>query len=89
MRAIALPATMARLALMPAPAFANANVPDLTKKMKKPLSGDLGPTGLIGWVNHHRMDNSLNRQILVAEVAKGSPADGMIKEGVVTLVARG
>ncbi len=76
---------------------ANPKVPDLTqggkptfpRKSNKPLTGNLGPTGLIGWVYHDRSDTSLSRQILITEVAKGSPADGMIQKGDVILGASG
>ena len=88
---------LAGLAFDSACVHANPKVPDLTKgekpvlskKMRKPLSGNLGPTGLIGWVYHNRVDTSLSRQILVTEVAKGSPAAGLIKKGDVILGASG
>lgn len=84
------------LALVPL-LHADPKVPDLTrgekpalaKKMKKPLSGNLGPTGLIGWVFHEGTDSNLSRQILITEVAKGSPAFGIIREGDVILGASG
>ena len=78
-------------------AYAEVKVADLTKgdkpnlhrKMKVPLSGNLGPTGLLGWVYHDRTDTSLSRQILITEVEKGSPADGIIRVGDVILGAGG
>lgn len=77
--------------------LANPTVPDLTqgeqptvpRKMKKPISGNLGPTGLIGWVYHEGINTDLSRQILVTEVAQGSPSFGIVKEGDVILGASG
>jgi len=84
-------------ALASGTAVANTKIPDLTKgekpglskKMKVPLSGNLGPTGLIGWVFHQGVDTGLSRQILITEVANGSPSFGVIKEGDVILGASG
>ena len=76
---------------------ADPKVPDLTKgekpvldkKMKNPLSGNLGPTGLLGWVYHSGVDTDLSRQILVTDVAQGSPASGIIQKGDVILGVSG
>ena len=41
----------------------------------------LGPTGARGWMAHERLQTSGARQILVTEVAAGSPADGVLAVG--------
>lgn len=77
--------------------LAQAKVPDLTKgekptpmrKSSKILTGNLGPTGLMGWVYENRGQSDLSRQILITEVAKGSPADKAVKVGDVILGASG
>ena len=58
-------------------------VPDLTKGGKPDNTHDwtLGPTGARGWVEGHR--------IHVADVAPGSPADGLLEAGDVLLGANG
>jgi hypothetical protein len=68
------------------PAFAEeksgAAPPDLTAGGKKDDYHDwlLGPTGLRGWVFFRAEDQSAtSRQILVTEVDKGSPADGIVQ----------
>lgn len=76
-----------------------AEAPDLTRgdqptpmrksRNNKLLVGNLGPTGLKGWVYHQRQDTSQSRQILVTDVAPGSPADGVLKVGDVILGADG
>jgi hypothetical protein len=55
-------------------------VPDLTKDGKKDNTPDwnLGPTGAKGWVFARGFDTSEARQILVTEVAQGSPAEGVL-----------
>ena len=57
--------------------------PDLTKEGKKTDTPDwnLGPTGLKGWIFTRDFDTSAARQILIDEVAKGSPADGLVAVG--------
>lgn len=78
-------------------ATAQPKVPDLTKgespappkRSNKILAGNLGPTGLIGWMHHEGIDTGRSRQILITEVAKGSPADGVIRKGDVILGASG
>ena len=68
-------------------ADAKPTPPDFTKGDKPGEAHDwtLGPTGARGWIftaNGHSHDA---RQILVTEVAKGSPADGVLKTGDVIL----
>ena len=85
------------LALIVSGTGARAGVPDLTrgdkptplKKSTKLLIGNLGPTGLKGWVYDQRSVTKLSRQILITEVAPGSPADGVLKVGDVILGASG
>lgn len=85
------------LAVLLVSVSAAAAVPDLTrgdrptpmKKSTKLLIGNLGPTGLKGWVYTQGQDTSQSRQILVTEVAPGSPADGVLKSGDVILGASG
>jgi len=56
------------------------DAPDLTKGGQK--TGDhtwnLGPTGARGWIFNQGLDTSPARQILVTEVAPGSPAEGVL-----------
>lgn len=70
-----------------------AEVPDLTQggKPTTQVNGNLGPTGVRGWVYHQpkRTDTSLSRQILITEVDEGSPADGILAVGDVILGADG
>lgn len=72
-------------------ADAKPTPPDFTKGDKPGAAHDwtLGPTGARGWIftaNGHSRDA---RQILVTEVAKGSPADGVLKTGDVILGVEG
>lgn len=65
--------------------------PDFTRGGKPDDSHDwtLGPTGARGWIftaNGHSHDA---RQILITDVAKGSPADGVLAKGDVILGANG
>jgi hypothetical protein len=57
--------------------------PDLTKGGKKTATPDwnLGPTGMKGWIFNRDFDTSDARQILIGEVTKGSPADGLLAAG--------
>lgn len=57
--------------------------PDLTKGCRKTdtPSWNLGPTGLMGWIFNRDFDTSAARQILITEVAKGSPSDGLLAVG--------
>ena len=79
------------LALLTAPLFVRAADtppnPDFTKGGTPGKAHDwtLGPTGARGWIytaNGHSRDA---RQILVTEVAKGSPAEGLLEKGDVIL----
>lgn len=45
----------------------------------------LGPTGLRGWMHCEGMETTTARQILVTQVDKGSPADGVVAVGDVIL----
>ncbi len=73
---------------LPARAAEAPSNPDFTKGGKpaeKTHDWTLGPTGARGWIftaNGHSRDS---RQILVTEVAKGSPADGALAAGDVIL----
>jgi len=62
-------------------------VPDLTKGGKPDKAHDwtLGPTGARGWVWGWMGHTTDARQILVTDVAKGSPADGVLEKGDVIL----
>jgi hypothetical protein len=61
--------------------------PDFTQGGKKDDTHDwtLGPTGARGWVYGWKGQTADARQILVTAVAKGSPADGILKSGDVIL----
>ena len=63
-----------------------APVPDFTKGGKPDGSHDwtLGPTGARGWIHAWKHTGDA-RQILVTEVAPGSPADGILQPGDVIL----
>ena len=58
---------------------AKADIPDFTQGGKTDGSHDwtLGPTGARGWM-HARKHTADARQILITEVAEGSPADGIV-----------
>lgn len=75
-----------------APASGAAEVPDLTKSVKRGVNREqtynLGPTGLRGWIYTHPetdLDSvqgrttAGSRQILVTHVGAKSPADGVLK----------
>lgn len=70
---------------------AAAPVPDLTKGGKKDNTPDwnLGPTGAKGWVFARGFDTSEARQILITEVEKGSPAEGVLSVDEVILGLNG
>src|SRR5438067_260622 len=66
-------------------------IPDFTRGGKPDDSHDwtLGPTGARGWIytaNGHSHDA---RQILITDVAKGSPADGVLAKDDVILGVEG
>jgi len=62
-------------------------VPDLTKGGTRDDKHDwtLGPTGARGWIWGWRLETTNARQILVTQVDKGSPADGVLEAGDVIL----
>ena len=90
-------ANVAAILLLASGVAAAGNAPDLTrgdkptpmKKSTKLLIGNLGPTGLLGWVYHERQNTSQSRQILITAVDPGSPADGVLQVGDVILGANG
>ncbi|MDZ4829003.1 MAG: DUF6288 domain-containing protein [Phycisphaerae bacterium] len=57
--------------------------PDMTRGEKKTGDPDwnLGPTGAKGWIFAREFDTSEARQILIGSVAKGSPAEEVLKPG--------
>ncbi len=63
--------------------------PDLTKGEEIPEEFthhyNLGPTGARGWMYSHNLDTTKARQILVTEIADGSPADGVLQKDDVIL----
>ncbi|MCY3022284.1 MAG: DUF6288 domain-containing protein [Planctomycetota bacterium] len=65
--------------------------PDLTQGEKKDGTPDwnLGPTGAKGWVYCKGFSTAESRQILVGQVDKGSPADGVLAAGDVILGVNG
>jgi hypothetical protein len=79
------------LGVLVASAGAADKVPDLTQggKPTSKLAGNLGPTGMLGWVYHNRPRTNASRQIYVTEVMKGSPAEGVMKAGDVILGVSG
>lgn len=56
--------------------------PDFTKSESIPEGAthtwNLGATGARGWMHSHRLETTAARQILVTEVASGSPAEGVL-----------
>ncbi|MBN8628707.1 MAG: HEAT repeat domain-containing protein [Planctomycetes bacterium] len=62
-------------------------IPDFTQGGGRDDSHDwtLGPTGARGWIYGANGRTAEARQILVTDVAEGSPADGVLKEGDVIL----
>ncbi len=62
-------------------------VPDLTRGGQPDRSHDwtLGPTGARGWIWGWMGHTTDARQVLVTDVAKGSPADGVLAKGDVIL----
>jgi hypothetical protein len=66
-------------------------VPDLTNGGKPDETHDwtLGPTGARGWMWGWRGQTTSARQILVTEVAPGSPADGVLQKNDVLLGING
>ena len=74
------------------PAAPAAN-PDFTKGDRVPDKAthdwNLGPTGLRGWMYSNGMETSEARQVYVTQVEKGSPADGVFRQGDVILGVAG
>ena len=66
-------------------------VPDFTRGAKPNEAHDwtLGPTGARGWIHTANGHSRDARQILVTDVAKGSPADGVLAVGDVILGVEG
>ena len=62
-------------------------IPDFTQGGKRGEDHDwtLGPTGARGWIYTSKCQSSDARQILVTAVAKGSPADGVLRNSDVIL----
>jgi len=62
-------------------------VPDLTAAGETDGKHDwnLGPTGARGWMWGWKLETSDARQVLITEVAEGSPADGELRPGDVLL----
>jgi len=62
-------------------------VPDFTRDGRKDETHDwaLGPTGARGWIWGWHEQTTDARQILITEVAKGSPADGILQKDDVLL----
>lgn len=67
--------------------LAQSSVPDLTKGGTKDATHDwnLGPTGARGWIFGKNLETTDARQILVTQIEKGSPADGVLQVGDVIL----
>jgi len=67
--------------------------PDFTKGEKIPEGANhdwnLGATGARGWIFSNKLSTTDARQIAVTRVDKGSPADGILKEGDVILGVSG
>ena len=72
-------------------AAAPAVVPDLTQggKSEGLPEWNMGPTGIRGGTFCQGFDTSASRQILVKDVAKGSPADGLLAAGDVIVGVNG
>ena len=73
-----------------APRGGKQPIPDFTKEGKTDGSHDwtLGPTGARGWMYAWKHTGD-SRQILITEVAKGSPADGVLQKDDVILGVAG
>jgi len=77
------------LAAADPPDLTTGKMPDLTKgKFNRTIN--LGPTGMRGWMFHEgKADTSKSRQILVLEIDKDSPADGIVEPNDIILGASG
>ncbi len=63
--------------IVPNPDFTKGEpLPEMAKK-----DWTLGATGARGWMHTEQQRTTLARQIYITEVAKGSPADGVLLEG--------
>ncbi|MCC6409346.1 MAG: HEAT repeat domain-containing protein [Planctomycetes bacterium] len=71
------------LAFAAALAFAQSSVPDLTRGGAPDDAHDwnLGPTGARGWIAGRGCETLDARQILITQVERGSPADGVLEVG--------
>ena len=71
----------------------SAAPPDFTKGEARPKMSkqdwNLGPTGLRGWIYTNKLETSEARQILVTDVAEGSPAAKWMKKDDVILGVNG
>lgn len=76
-----------------APRRGDIQNPDFTKggtiPKDAPKDWNLGATGARGWMYPWKMETSKARQIAITKVAKGSPADGVLKKGDVILGVAG
>ena len=77
------------LLLLAAAGLAAAPIPDFTKGDSIPAGAthtwSLGATGARGWIFSENLVTSRARQIAVTEVAKDSPAEGLLAAGDVIL----
>jgi hypothetical protein len=75
------------------PAAEPPPVPDFTSGVRlerdAPHDWNLGPTGARGWVYAWKGESTASRQILITEVAEGSPADGVLAKDDVILGLNG
>ena len=77
--------------VLASPAFARGGSssgptpPDLTAGGERPADAqhdwNLGATGARGWMHSYKMHTLSARQILITQIAKGSPADGRLEVG--------
>lgn len=86
-----LAVTLSALAIANVVAEERPKVQDLTQGGKPNETRDwlLGPTGARGWIWGWRCQTTDARQILITDVAKGSPADGVLENGDVVLGLNG
>ncbi|MCP4093397.1 MAG: acetylesterase [Planctomycetes bacterium] len=86
-------AGVAVVAGLPLTAASSQEPPDLTEGYEIPASANhdwnLGATGARGWMYSDKMTTSMARQIAVTEVARKSPADGVLEVGDVILGVNG
>lgn len=75
------------------PAAEPPSIPDFTKGDTLDRNSlhdwNLGPTGARGWVYAWRGESTASRQILITEIAKGSPVDGVLAKDDVILGLNG